>query len=191
MIKIGLIGEDPNDTKSIANLLNTDFASKATFIFLLKNIRGHQLDNNRTAVSLKIEVANKKPDIVVFIRDADATRTEANKLAIKKAWFDKLGKNVQTPRILLLNIFELEALILADIDAFNKLYNTDIKFTGDVTMVEKPKEFLMEKTRKLRKMYAESHCPNIFAHLNLKTVRKRCEFFNSFVNNLEEAVSSK
>ena len=52
MIKIGLVGEDPNDTDSIKNLLEKKYKKRVQFITLLKRINGYQLDNNKVKNSL-------------------------------------------------------------------------------------------------------------------------------------------
>lgn len=45
MIKVGLVGEDPNDTLSIKNLLEKRYKAKVQFYQLAKRIKGFQLDN--------------------------------------------------------------------------------------------------------------------------------------------------
>ena len=53
--KIGLIGEDPNDTLSIQNLLLQKYPDLFQFKQLIKNKRGYQLNNSRTDAALKVE----------------------------------------------------------------------------------------------------------------------------------------
>lgn len=57
--------------------------------------------------------------------------------------------------ILLLNIYEREALILTDIGSFNKQYDVAIKQQGDVSMKADPKGFLKAKTSGQRKKFQE------------------------------------
>lgn len=180
MKKIGIIGEDPNDTSSIQNLLTKKYPKLFSCKPLLKNKRGYQLDNASTENSLKAEFATEKPDIVVFVRDVDGLVTEAEKIKKVKNWFNKLNPLVGNKGILLHNIFELEALILADIETFNKIYATTIKHQGDVTYKKEPKEFLISKTKNLKKKYKESHCPDIFKELNFDTVANNCTYFKAF-----------
>lgn len=40
MIKVGLIGEDPNDTQAIKNLVSQKFGDKLSFKQLIKNKKG-------------------------------------------------------------------------------------------------------------------------------------------------------
>src|ERR1700743_2437831 len=123
-LKIGLIGEDPNDTQSIRNLLQRRYPDSFTFKQLIKNKKGYQLDNARTSAALKVEFDDFKPNYVIFIRDADALPGENEKIQKAHNWFIKLNQIVNNKGILLLNIYELEALILADIETFNRLYGT-------------------------------------------------------------------
>jgi len=189
MKKIGIIGEDPNDTSSIQNLLVKKYPKLFNYKPMLKNKKGYQLDNERVPKSLKVEFDDYNPDIVIFVRDVDGLATEHAKIKKVKDWFTKLNTIVDNKGILLHNIYELEAMILADIDTFNSMYNTQIKFPGNVMYQKEPKEFLIRKTEKLRKTYAESHCPTIFDQLNFDTVIKNCEYFRTFNEIFVEALN--
>jgi hypothetical protein len=180
MKKIGLIGEDPNDTTAIKNLLLKKHPNGLQFKQLIKNKHGYQLDNERTTNALKIEYEDYKPNFVIFIRDADALVTEENKIRKVNNWFSKLNPIVGNKGILLINIFELEALILADISTFNRLYGTTIKYSKNVMYQTKPKELLMKKTFNNRKKYTESHCPDIFKELEFDVLIDNCTYFKDF-----------
>lgn len=191
MKKIGLIGEDPNDTNAIKNLLERKYPKNIKFQQLLKNIRGHQLDNARVSKSLEIEYKEYKPNFVIFIRDADCISTEQAKIQKVHDWFSKLNISVNNTGILLMNVFELEALILADIATFNKLYRTTIKYSGNVMFQMDPKKFLKEKTYKNHKKYSESDCPNIFKQLDFDIVLNNCTYFKAFYEIFMEKVKEK
>ena len=179
MMKIGLIGEDPNDTDSLKNLLLQKHTGAFHFMQLLRNKRGHQLDNARIEAALKIEFERKSPDYIVFIRDADGLPSQYEKVEKVNKWFQKLNTTVQGKGILLMNIYELEAMILADIQTFNKLYGVKINFKANPMYKVEPKEFLIEKTSKGNKQYSESHCPEIFRRLNFDVVIENCDFFKA------------
>jgi hypothetical protein len=134
--------------------------------------KGYQLENARVQKSLKVEFETYKPDVVVFMRDADGIITEHQKIEKVKEWFDKLNPIVNKKGILLTNIYELEALILADIETFNSMYGTSIANQGNVTYKKEPKEFLMTKTSGGKKVYKESHCPDIFSKLRFDVITK-------------------
>jgi hypothetical protein len=191
MIKVGLIGEDPNDTSSIKNLLLQKFEGKLSFIQLQKNIRGHQLDNVRVKNALEIEYKSKKPDWVVFIRDTDCIVTEKNKIKVKENWFKNLLPAVNNYGLLLLNIYELEAMILADITTFNRLYGTSIQYKKDVMYQKEPKEFLKTKTKNAKKKYEESHCPDVFAQIQFETVIANCKYLKEFVTHFKTKLKIK
>ncbi|MDI9364842.1 MAG: hypothetical protein QM541_07820 [Flavobacterium sp.] len=183
--KIGLIGEDPHDTIAIKNLLLKRHATGVQFKPLTKNDRGCDLDNSNYAKRLKIEYAKEKPSFVIFIRDVDGVFSEKKKIKAVEEWFNKLNKIVDNKGILLKNIYELEALILTDINAIKSLYGVTINHSKDVTFIPKPKEFLKLKTAKGRKQYHESHCPEIFANLDFDKVLT-CSEFNKFYKTFKE-----
>lgn len=181
MIKIGLVGEDPNDTSSIKNLFQKKYGSKVCFYPLAKRIKGYQLDNPKIKRSLQIEFNDKKCNFILYIRDLDGFKTEKSKIIKCLNWFKELDATINKNGILLLNIWELEGLILADIGTFNSLYNISCKFNGDPMVQKEPKEILMKLTRNSKKKYRESHCPEIFEKLNFDTLEKRCTYFRDFI----------
>ena len=182
-LKIGLVGEDPNDTLSIRSLLSGKYPDVFHFKQLIRNKRGHQLDNTRTDAALKIEFEEFKPDYVLFIRDADALPSEYEKLEKVRKWFEKMNNVVGKRGILLINIFELEALILADIESFNKIYGTTIQFSRNCMYQKQPKEFLIQKTAQNRRVYTESDCPSIFENLKYDVIVANCQYFRDFDRN--------
>src|SRR5438046_1173617 len=113
MIKIGLIGEDPNDTSSIKNLLHKKYSNRIQFYPLARRIKGYHLDSKKIKNILPIEFRDKKCKFVIYIRDLDGYKTEHSKIRRREKWFKELDATVNNKGILLLNIWELEALILA------------------------------------------------------------------------------
>lgn len=182
MKKIGIIGEDPNDTTSIKNLLVKKYPHEIKCKTLIRNIKGGHLDNARTPKSLKVEFDDYNPDVVIFVRDADGIATEQQKIKKVKDWFNKLNPVVNNRGILLHNIYELEALILADIATFNKLYKTDIKVKSNVMYQKEPKELLIRESKKIdfKNPYKPSDCEKIFNTLDFDTVLNNCEYFRAF-----------
>jgi hypothetical protein len=185
--KVGLIGEDPHDTIAIKNLLLKRHAKGLLFKPLSKNDRGSGLDSHNYAARLKIEYDKEKPHFVIFIRDVDGLPSEKKKIKEVEAWFNKLNKVVDNKGILLMNIYELEALILTDIDAFNRLYNTTLSYSKNVMYEKEPKEYLKKKTSKGKKQYHESHCPEIFTRLDFEKVLT-CSTFETFYAEFQKLV---
>src|SRR3569833_262996 len=186
-MKIGLVGEAPNDTSAIQNLLSRKY-QQLEFVTLLNNITG-SLFVCRKAIRrlLRVEYETQNPDMIIFIRDLDAL--EGNRSARRKRQevFSYSNRVVDRIGIFLLNIFELEALILSDIDVFNNYYNSAINVLVDPMTIPMPKEFLIEAT-KGPNQYQESHSPLIFALLNFDTLKQNCRYFSAFVRRFERGI---
>ena len=119
---IGLVGEAPNDTLSVKNLLVNRFPeNKYTYITLLNRVNGDNLEYQKIKRWLRIEFETKKPDIVIFIRDLDGLAHEKDKIKKRKEYFSEFNSVVNKKGIFLLHIYEIEALILTDILIFIKI----------------------------------------------------------------------
>ncbi len=87
-MRIGLVGEAPNDTESMKNLLIKRYpVEKFNFFSMLKIINGSNLDSQKTKRFLRIEFEQQKPDVVIFIRDLDASLKDRTKLYERKNYF--------------------------------------------------------------------------------------------------------
>lgn len=150
MLKVGLVGEDPHDTLSIKLLLLKSY-NNVRFYQLGKGIKGYQLDNPKTKRTIIVEKEDHKCNFIIYIRDLDGYCSEKTKVENKKKWFNELNKVTGNNNVLLLNIWELEALILADIETFNKHYHVESTFKSDPQLVKDPKEVLKHLTRKNKK----------------------------------------
>lgn len=190
MIKVGLIGEDPNDTSSIKNILAKKYADKVFFKPMLRRIRGHYLDNPKAIRSLETEAKIEKCKFIIYIRDLDGLPSQNDLIVKKHQWFDVLNNLTGKNNIFLLNIWELEALIFADIESFNKSYRTTIKPVGNPMLISDPKGKLKEATRKSRKPFEESHCPDVFKLLDLDVVSNNCSFFKDFLGEFDHKLKS-
>ncbi len=185
-MRIGLVGEAPNDTDALENLLKNKFRSpEFEYCSLLDRINGSLLDNQKTKRFLRIEYEDKKPDIVIFIRDLDSLLPNPTKLKERKFYFSSSNSVVDKKGIFLLNIFEIEALILADIETFNGLYETAIETVSDPMAIPEPKEFLKEFSNK----YCESDNPDVFFQLDFDKM-SNCKYFTIFITKFEKAISS-
>lgn len=181
-MKIGLVGEAPNDIQSIKNLLLKRYTDKKyEFVFMLQRINGSNLDSQKTKRFLRVEFETQKPDIVIFIRDLDAVLPNKTKIYERKHYFTSSNNVVDKKGIHLLHIYEIEALILADIETFNILYKTKIPKIIDVMCMNEPKEFLKNASRK----YSESHNSDIFNELDFDKVLE-CKYFEKFIKNLDK-----
>lgn len=186
MIKIGLVGEAPNDTQAIKNILHKKYPKEnVNIFFMLQRITGSQLDSQKTKNFLRKEYEFNKPDIIIFIRDLDSVLPNKQQKDKLKLYFSESNSVVDGNGIFLLHIYEIEALILSDINTFNKIYETEIVVNTDVMTIEEPKEFLKRHAKK----YSESHNAKIFEQLSFDELLK-CGYFKIFIDNLEKKITN-
>ncbi|ERJ59342.1 DUF4276 family protein [Sphingobacterium paucimobilis] len=185
MIKIGVIGEDPNDTTAIQNLLRPKLGAIANFKTICKNIRGCHLDSPKFYKTVGAETKSTSYDILICIRDLDAFKSESAKVLERQNWHKKIKDAANgCSTVLLLNIWELEAIIFADLIPFNKRYGVSLSFAGDPSSLKDPKERLKSETRKAKRKYVESDCKELFSELDFDKVTSRCAFFKDFLEDL-------
>ena len=98
---------------------------------------------------------------------------------------NSINKNIG---ILLLNIYELEALILADIDTFNRLFDTRLSFSGNPMYKTNPKEYLRSQTLKCRRRFDVSENPTVFKSLRIEKLIDNCPYFKEFIVKFEKEV---
>ena len=186
-MKIGLIGEAPADTQSVINLLKKKYPS-FNYIELLKNkITGSSLDNQKTKTELRIECQFEKPDVIIFIRDLDGLLTKQyrdQRLKRQKYYREFKGCTHTKKTIFFLNIWEIEALILADINSFNIYYGCSVAFNKNPMHISEPKEFLYSLNRK----YSETHNGKIMEKIDFDTVYNNCDYFKSFINKFDKLI---
>jgi len=186
-MKIGLFGESPYDIEAICNLLTKPLDGRFSFVKLVRRISSEELSSiGKMQRILKAEVS-KRTDIsaVIIVLDLDSHAQDGAALRNKKAWFEKLSSSFPQNSLLLLNIYELEALILADIETFNRLFRTSIKFKGDPMAQKVPKEFLQHQTHRSKRKFTVSDNPEVFSHLNFEQVKQKCRYFKEFIRHLE------
>jgi hypothetical protein len=184
MIRIGMIGENPSDTSAIANLLNKKYSSRVQFFFLVKSIHGSNLDNPKIKRQLRREYEIEKPDYVLFIRDLDGLEHHYELMNYRKSWFSALKSVVDKKGVLLLNIFELEALLLTDVEMLNAYYGSNIEVIEDCMKIEQPKEFLCKRISK----YLTGHNVELFSLLKYEIVLEKCRYFKKFDEDFESIV---
>jgi hypothetical protein len=189
MKRVGIIGESPNDTMPLCEILNREFGKKASFKVLLKRVKGGQLDSIAKAsklisAELKSSIGKNKYDLLVFVRDLDGFESEVEKMKRVNLWYRTLSKLIPK-HVLLLNIQEVEALVLSDIEVFNTMYNTKITFNGDPEKKANPKEFLKEQSSKSHKKYKEKDIEKLLPMLDFSKLTGKCNSFEKFVIELK------
>lgn len=182
-ILIGIIGEDPYDTAAIKNLLSQKYSHR--FKPILKQIKGDQLYSRKTLKLLKIELKHTHYPIIIYIKDLDGLESEKGKRERIFNWFNTLNSVNNNSGMLLLNIYELEALILSDIETFNKTFGTRLTFTGNPMLIEEPKEYLKRQTRKCKRQYDVSDNPALFKKLSIEKLIEKCRYFKEFISDFD------
>lgn len=185
---IGLIGESPNDTQSLENLLSKKYP-KLKFKELIRNITGSNLDhistNEKNKKLLEAELKGKKYELIIYTRDLDALENNKQFLRQKNKIFRELNSLIQNKGIFLLNIYEIEALIWADINSINIRYSLNIIFSSDPMKLEEPKEAL----KKHLNWFTENDTPKIFSHLDINNIIKNCRYFKQFISDFDKRLS--
>jgi hypothetical protein len=138
-MKVGLIGENPNDTDAIAVLLRK--RHNHNYVSVLKRRKGGQLDNDKFTKLLKTELNADTYDVLIFVRDLDGFETEEDKVKKRQDWFDINSTSFGGKSLFLLNVHELEAIFFADVDSLNKLFGLKLKFKNPM-FISNPKEEL-------------------------------------------------
>jgi hypothetical protein len=151
---------------------------------LIRNVHGSNLDNQKIKHLLRREFQIERPDFVLFVRDLDGLEHHAEQLNYRKACFTEFNSVIDKKGILLLNIYELEALLLTDIEAVYKYYGKEIGHVEDCMLIESPKEFL----KKNISAYSTGHNPDLFGLLDFKIVVAKCRYFKKFDEDFESIV---
>jgi hypothetical protein len=186
-MKIGLVGEAPNDTSAIQNLLLQKYGH-LEFTTLLNRINGSMLDNRKKISRLlRVEYESQLPDVIIFIRDLDALEHDKKAKRKRQETFSYSNRIVDKRGLHLLNIYELEALIVAHIEIFNAQYGCLLETFDDPMTIEMPKEVLAGASGY---RFNESHNPEIFALLDFDTVKANCRYFSLFIKKFEKAIAS-
>lgn len=183
---IGVVGEHPqNDSEAVIALLKKIFP-KANFKILLKSLTGTQLYTPKAKRLLATEVQGNRPAFIIFVYDADAHPSEKEKIEKKESIFKDHKQFKQD--ILLLNIQELEALILADLEPFNKKFGTKAIYKGNPMHQPKPKEWLRAQTGNSRNRYQESDAIALLSAANIENL-KMVPYFKEFLDKLDKQIN--
>lgn len=188
-MKIALLGEYPTDSESVKNLFSRHYA-EAEFKTLLFGIHGSNLDdlNNQLRRLIRIEYEDYQPDLLIFIRDLDGLNNTTGRKKKRKlqSVFSKIKSIVEDRAIFMLNIYELEALILADVQTFNQTYLVDLQLSENAMDIPEPKEILKKATAGKSRKHDPSHNPEIFEKIDFKIIQANHAGFRLFVKRFEK-----
>jgi hypothetical protein len=179
-VRVGLLGESPNDTAALKVLLEQRYAGRIQIFPLLKNLKGDKVSGLKALRMLPTQYQAQKPDIVVFTRDLDALASNAAQLQRRQQEFDQINQCVAGKAIFLLHIYEFEALIMAHIGPFNAHYKCAYKPQADPMRISDPKGKLQVASRKGKGEYSENDCAEICAKLDYTELVRNCGYFHDF-----------
>jgi hypothetical protein len=185
MTRVGIAGEFKNDIDAISHLIHQKYQDSLIFKNISPNLRGDDIvsPKGRRVIINNFKLHNCK--FAICIRDLDGFITETDKIKNRLDWHSEIETEIKES-VLLLNIWELESLIFADIEVFNDLYKTKLNFKGDPEFVKEPKEELKRKTRNNKKEFHENDCPAIFKKLRFEVVFKNSKTFKKFIQELDK-----
>jgi hypothetical protein len=192
---IGVIGEHPNnDAEAIIALLQKYVvAEKWVLQACPLKIRGSQLDSlDLFTRSIQTEKETEDYELFIVVRDLDVERKEKDKDKIKKRekWFKNISQILYYDSFFFILIYELETLILCDLDTANRYFGSSISITELPIKINKPKEFLANETKNATKKYDTSHAKILCSKLDFYKLYENHQgthSFQSFANQLKDA----
>ncbi len=192
-MRIGIISENyEHDSKALKALLQKHtFKKEVIFIPICKTIEGDNLLTTKSARKINIDCKKYNINLVVLVKDLDGLPSDKKKIEGISSKIQKIAKNTNHMIIPFIVIFEQEALILADIQAFNTVYQTNHTFSGNPKFQSEPKELLKKYTSNSKRKYKESDTPEIFQKLDFDKVYKSHKdenSFQSFIKALKKAL---
>ena len=193
-MKIGIVSENfQHDSQALKALLRKKYQDKnVEFLPILKKVSGDKIFGKRVAALIEQQAKEKKLDLVLLAKDLDALPSDESKIIILKEKANNIRNQITLDLSFFLIIFELEALILADIDTFKKIYKIPTyQYKKNPKFQSNPKEELKKATRKSNRKYKESDTPEIFQQLNFNKVYQNHNgeySFQSFINELESTI---
>jgi hypothetical protein len=190
---IGIIGEHPNnDSQALIALLDKfvcdDWELK---VCDLKGLRGARLDNFRDFQALlQIEKLEESYERFIIIRDLDGLEKDKTKIKQKESWFKKVKQIINDESYFFLVIYELETLMLCDLDTINRFFGTNITLDKGPMKILSPKEaILMRGTEKsVKGKYDPSFSEAIFQKISFEKIYQNHtgeRSFQSFADQLK------
>ncbi|MEO5643702.1 MAG: DUF4276 family protein [Bacteroidia bacterium] len=182
-----MIGESEYDRDALKILLSKHYEN-LQFIPLLKKVNGTQLDQQKTIDILEFELLGKKVDALIIQRDLDADVSDAKRTAERALFFEGIKNTSTTKSFFLLHVHTLEALIIADLDGFNKRFKAEATFPGNPMFQEKPKKWLRDRCKNPR--YEAKDSPELFSKLDIDKLKTKVPYFKNFITELEEYINN-
>lgn len=193
---IGLLGESPNDTHAIKNLLENHFnpfmdgkrVERIECCVLVERVfTGSQIDSKLFHNIAKSAYHENQPDLVILIRDLDQLQKfeERHKKfgLLKKALHAQAG-HTDLPVIFLLIQYSIENLILADVERANRYWNAEIDLGGiNARDISDPIGHI-KNSKGGYPHYSEYDCRELFQFLRYEVIATHHTDFQDFDGEL-------
>jgi hypothetical protein len=191
MIRMGIIGENfQNDACALKSFIAPQYKDTIEFVPILKGLNGGTPPIKKVKNLLPIDMSKHKLNALLCVLDLDTP----TKWADRKAWFQSIKKSTTLKSIFYVAVMELEALILADIDTFNKIYKIKGQYTKNPMVNTDPKSELKNRTYDNARKYDVTDAEEIFKQLNFEIVYRKHigeHSFHSFIDDFEEMYKVK
>ncbi len=193
--KVGIIGEHPqNDAEAMIALLERYKQDNVCFELIdVKNFRGSAMLNHTFAGVLASQIYGEDFDHLIVLCDLDFKKDkhkrENDKIKDRDKWFIKVNKAINGIGVFFLIIYELEALMLCDLDTLCQFFQREFAFDGKPIEEKDPKGILQSATQKTNvKKYEERDAKAIFKKLNFEKIYQNHQgkrSFQTFANELK------
>ena len=188
-MKIGVIAENSNDFRAITGLLNKQY-TEIEFFEMLAGKNGSNLDDRNSNIITHLlakQFRIEEPDFVLYIRDLDGFQNDKTLVKFKKERFAKLRKTVEKRAIFMLNIYEIEALILADFDVFKNYHKNTTWVFDEKTAAETldPKGVLEQFAQK------KANINELIPQLRIDILEKNHTHFRIFSKEFQKMVQGR
>ncbi len=177
MVRIGLVGEFPNDMEIISSILSKKY-SGIEFFQLIFGIHGSELENQRTKAVLRKSYERLKPDYILFIRDLDSSEADKFQMEKRKAYFTEFNSVLDKKGFYLLHIQEIEALLLTDVNILNDYYGSKLEQVDDCIEITSPKDYIVQRI----KQYKPGNNLTLLEKYPFDTLMNNCRYFHEFIS---------
>ena len=128
-MRVGIISENyENDSIALKVLLEKHFLKKkVTFLPICRTVEGDNLLNTKSARKINIESKKNQIDLVILAKDLDSLLSDKKRINEINNKIKSIAKQTKPSIVPFIVIYEQEALILADIQTFNKEYKISYK----------------------------------------------------------------
>ncbi len=184
-IKIGVVAEDSSDIQVITEIIAKYLPKNK---FCVKHFVGKGCGKLKTKCSAWVNNLSSQGCSHIFIfHDLDRNKEEV----LREELTRKIAGCNHDNHLIVIPKEELEAWLLADIEAIKKTFNitSNIKSLGNVEEIQSPKEYLQKLVRKLsNKTYINTiHNKKIATNIQLEKL-SNCKSYSGFNKYLNEKI---